>query len=79
LTLQRDRRIAILFAAVTLLHLANAPVVPLVGRYIARLGGANTQVACVVLVAQAIMIAAAVFVLFMPEKRTPLAATLEEM
>jgi MFS family permease len=56
LTLLRDRRIAILFAAVAMFHLANAPVMPLVGLYIARLGGTNTQVACVVLTAQAVMI-----------------------
>jgi predicted MFS family arabinose efflux permease len=56
LTLLRDRRVAILFAAVALFHLANAPVMPLVGTYIARLGGTNTQVACVVLTAQAVMV-----------------------
>jgi MFS family permease len=56
LTLLHDRRVAILFAAVALFHLANAPVMPLVGLYIARLGGTNTQVACVVLTAQAVMI-----------------------
>jgi MFS family permease len=56
LTLLRDRRIAILFAAVALFHLANAPVMPLVGLYVARLGGTNTQVACVVLAAQAVMV-----------------------
>ncbi|HWG47628.1 MAG TPA: MFS transporter [Gemmataceae bacterium] len=56
LALLRDRRVAILFASVALFHLANAPVMPLVGMYIARLGGTNTQVACVVLVAQAVMI-----------------------
>ena len=56
LTLLRDRRVAILFAAVALFHLANAPVMPLVGLYIARLGGSNAQVACVVLAAQAVMV-----------------------
>ncbi len=56
LTLLRDRRVAILFAAVALFHLANAPVMPLVGMYVARLGGTNAQVACVVLAAQAVMI-----------------------
>ncbi len=54
--LLRDRRVAILFVAVALFHLANAPVMPLVGLYVARLGGTNTQVACVVLVAQAVMV-----------------------
>jgi MFS family permease len=55
-TLLRDRRVAILFAAVAPFHLANAPVMPLVGMYIARLGGSNAQVACVVLSAQSVMI-----------------------
>ncbi|MBI1917402.1 MAG: MFS transporter [Planctomycetes bacterium] len=52
----RDRRVPVLFAATALFHLANAPVMPLVGLYIARLGGSNTQVAAVVLVAQTVMI-----------------------
>lgn len=56
----RDRRVVVLFAAVALFHLANAPVMPLVGQYIARLGGTDTQVAAVVLVAQAVMIPVAV-------------------
>jgi MFS family permease len=59
-TLFRDRRIVVLFAAVALFHLANAPVMPLVGQYIARLGGTDAQVAAVVLVAQAVMIPVAV-------------------
>jgi len=54
--LLRDRRVAILFAATALFHLANAPVMPLVGMYVARLGGSNQQVAAVVLVAQTVMI-----------------------
>ncbi len=56
LELFRDRRVLILFAATALFHLANAPVMPLVGLYIARLGGTDTQVAAVVLVAQTVMI-----------------------
>jgi hypothetical protein len=55
-----DRRIVVLFLAVALFHLANAPVMPLVGLTIARLGGIDTQVAAVVLVAQAVMIPVAV-------------------
>src|SRR5262249_2624662 len=51
--LLRDRRILTLFAATALFHLANAPVMPLVGLYIDRLGGSGTQVAAVVFVAQA--------------------------
>lgn len=56
----QDRRVVVLFAAVALFHLANAPVMPLVGQYVARLHGTNTQVAAVVLVAQVVMIPVAV-------------------
>ena len=56
LELFRDRRVVILFAATALFHLANAPVMPLVGMYITDLGGSETQVAAVVLVAQVVMI-----------------------
>jgi MFS family permease len=56
LSLLRQGPVLILFAAVALFHLANAPVMPLVGLYIARLGGTDTQVAAVVLVAQVVMI-----------------------
>lgn len=54
--LARDRRIPVLLVSTALFHLANAPVMPLVGMYIARLGGGNRQVAAVVLVAQIVMI-----------------------
>src|SRR5205085_4581869 len=50
------RRVAILFAATALFHLANAPVMPLVGMYITDLGGTEGQVAGVVLTAQVVMI-----------------------
>jgi predicted MFS family arabinose efflux permease len=56
LELLRDRRVVILFAATALFHLANAPVMPLVGMYITDLGGSEGQVAAVVLVAQVVMI-----------------------
>ena len=59
-TLLRARRVVVLFAAVALFHLANAPVMPLVGQYIARLDGTDTQVAAVVFVAQAVMVPVAV-------------------
>ncbi len=55
-SLLRQRPVLVLFAATALFHLANAPVMPLVGLYIARLGGTDTQVAAVVLVAQVVMI-----------------------
>jgi MFS family permease len=54
--LHGDRGVLILLASTALFHLANAPVMPLVGLYIARLGGSNSQVAAVVVVAQAVMI-----------------------
>lgn len=60
LELFRDRRVAVLFAATALFHLANAPVMPLVGMYITDLGGTEGQVAAVVLVAQVVMIPVAV-------------------
>lgn len=54
--LMRNRPVAILFAATALFHFANAPVMPLVGLYVAKLGGTDRQVAAVVLVAQTVMI-----------------------
>jgi MFS family permease len=54
--LLHDRRILVLLGATALFHLANAPVMPFVGAYIARLGGSDVQVAAVVLVAQTVMI-----------------------
>ncbi len=56
LSLFRDRRVVVLFVATALFHLANAPVMPLVAQYVKALGGSNTQVAAVVLVAQTVMI-----------------------
>jgi len=52
----RDRRVAVLVVSVALFHLANAPVMPLVAQYVKVLDGTSTQVALVVLVAQAVMI-----------------------
>jgi len=52
----RDRRVAVLFAATALFHLANAPVMPLVAMYVKHLQGNDHQVAAVVLVAQVVMI-----------------------
>lgn len=56
LELIRDRRVATLLAAVPLFRLANAPVMPLVAQKILFVGGSNSQVAGVVLIAQAIMV-----------------------
>jgi MFS family permease len=52
----RDHRVATLLAAATLFHLANAPVMPLVAQKIRHVGGSNSLVAGVVLMAQAVMI-----------------------
>lgn len=54
--LLRDRRILALVVAVALFHMANAPVMPLLGLYLKELGGGDEQIAQVVLVAQVIMI-----------------------
>ena len=54
--LLKDRRVWVLLVAVTLFHLANAPVIPFLGAYIKKLNGSEVQVAAVVLVAQMVMI-----------------------
>ncbi|MGB6527756.1 MAG: MFS transporter [Candidatus Nitrosopolaris sp.] len=54
--LLRDKSIRMLVICVALFHIANAPVMPLVGLYLKHLGGGNWQVAMVVLVAQVVMI-----------------------
>jgi MFS family permease len=51
-----DWRIAVLLASAGLFHLANAPVMPLVAQKVKHLGGSSSQVAGVVLAAQAVMI-----------------------
>jgi MFS family permease len=56
LQLLRERVILILFISTALFHLANAPVLPLVGLYIKSLGGTDSQVAATVLTAQLVMI-----------------------
>ncbi len=54
--LLRDKSIRMLVISVALFHIANAPVMPLVGLYLKHLGGGDWQVAMVVLVAQVVMI-----------------------
>lgn len=49
-------QIRILLFSVMLFHLANAPVLPLVGLYIKQLGGEDAKVAWTVLIAQAVMV-----------------------
>ncbi|HEY1785059.1 MAG TPA: MFS transporter [Pirellulales bacterium] len=51
-----DRRVWVLLASAGLYHLAGAPVMPFLGAYIKQLGGSHTQVGCLVLIPQAIMI-----------------------
>lgn len=51
-----DRRIAVLCLSTAMFHLANAPIMPLVGLYVKRLDGSDRQLAAVVLVAQSVMI-----------------------
>jgi MFS family permease len=46
----------ILLLSVMLFHIANAPVLPLVGLYIKHLGGEDSKVAWTVLIAQAVMV-----------------------
>ncbi len=58
--LLRERRVAFLLASAVLFHLANAPVMPLVAQKVKYVGGTNSQVAAVVLVAQSVMIPASV-------------------
>jgi len=54
--LLRDRRVAALFTATSLFHLANAPVMPLVALAVKHSGGSERQAVSVVLVAQAVMV-----------------------
>jgi MFS family permease len=51
-----DWSIAVLLASAALFHVANAPVMPLVAQKVKHLGGSSSQVAGVVLAAQAVMI-----------------------
>ncbi len=68
LRLFRDRIVVSLFAATALFHLANAPVMPLVALYVKQVGGSDSQVAAVVLVAQAVMIPMALLTGWLCEK-----------
>jgi MFS family permease len=68
LELIRARRVATLLASAVLFHLANAPVMPLVAQKIRHVGGSNSQVAGVVLIAQAVMIPVALLAGFLGER-----------
>lgn len=52
----KERQTRILIISVMFFHIANAPVLPLVGLYIKHLGGQNDKVAWTVLIAQAVMV-----------------------
>ena len=52
----RDRRVCVLLVSAALFHLANAPVMPLVAQKIKSVGGGDTHVASVVLIAQMVMV-----------------------
>ena len=54
--LLQDRRICILFIAVTLFHLANAPILPMTTLYVKKLGGSDSMATATVLTAQTMMI-----------------------
>lgn len=55
-SLLREHTILVLFASTALFHLANAPILPMVGLYIKSLHGTDKQVAATVLTAQVVMI-----------------------
>lgn len=54
--LLRDRTVLVLLASTALFHLANAPILPMVGLYLKSLHGTDKQVAATVLTAQMVMI-----------------------
>ena len=55
-SLLREHTVLVLFASTALFHLANAPILPMVGLYIKSLHGTDKQVAATVLTAQVVMI-----------------------
>ncbi len=59
--LLRDRTIRIVFAAIFLFHLANAPVLPLTALYVKKLGGSDSLMTATVLTAQIAMVPVAIF------------------
>lgn len=58
--LLRDRRLALFAATVVIFHIANAPMLPLAGQEIARQHGASLYMTANIVVAQAVMIVAAI-------------------
>jgi predicted MFS family arabinose efflux permease len=51
-----QRSIAMIFVAVAIFHLANAPILPAVALYVKQLGGSNKLMTATVLTAQAVMV-----------------------
>ena len=52
----RDRTILFLFIAIFVFHLANAPILPVVARYVKNLGGSDNLMTATVLTAQIVMV-----------------------
>ena len=55
-----QRSIAMLFVAVALFHLANAPILPAVALYVKKLGGSDKLMTATVLTAQTVMVPVAI-------------------
>ncbi len=59
-SLLRQRAIAVLFVAVALFHLSNAPILPAVALYVKKLGGSDKLMTATVLTAQTVMVPVAI-------------------
>jgi MFS family permease len=57
----RDRAVLLLFLAIFLFHLANAPILPTVALYVKKLGGSDALMTATVLTAQTVMVPVAYF------------------
>ena len=55
-SLLRERTVLLLFIAIFLFHLANAPILPTVALYVKQLGGSDTLMTATVLTAQLVMV-----------------------
>jgi len=55
-SLLSDRVVLALFAAISLFHLANAPILPLTALYVKKLGGSDSLMTSTVLIAQVVMV-----------------------
>jgi MFS family permease len=55
-SLLSDRVVLALFVAISLFHLANAPILPLTALYVKKLGGSDSLMASTVLIAQIVMV-----------------------